>query len=109
MAFSLTAGGTLPAEPLAPTPPGRSELYDLLVRPAWHADAACREHPEVNFFPGRGEPVAPAKAICSGCLVRGECADAVGLSYDTYGVWGGRTEYERKALRRPFDSWETVA
>jgi len=42
---------------------------------AWHADAACREHPEVSFFPGQHESTAPAKA-CAACLVRAECLAA---------------------------------
>jgi len=49
---------------------GLEVLLEMVARsrPAWHADAACLEHPEVNFFPGRGESLAPAKAICAGCL-----------------------------------------
>ncbi len=37
----------------------------LLERPAWHADAACREHPEVDWFPERGDDQGPAKAVCA--------------------------------------------
>lgn len=58
-------------------------------RPAWQADAACLEHPDVTFFPERGESLAPARAVCAGCLVSGECAAyavAIGASA---GVWAG--------------------
>ena len=28
---------------------------ELLARPEWMADGLCLEHPEVNFFPERGD------------------------------------------------------
>jgi hypothetical protein len=48
-------------------------LADLVRRPGWMRDAACREHPSVTWHPDRGEPTEPAKAICRGCLVRVQC------------------------------------
>jgi len=49
-----------------------------------------------------------AKAICVGCTVRTEClADALDNRVE-FGVWGGMTERERRALlrRRPnVTSW----
>lgn len=76
-------------------------LDELLAqRPAWHADAACRQHPEVNYFPTLGENTAPAKQVCAGCPVRAEClAEALQDSH-TVGVWGGTSERERRRLRR---------
>jgi WhiB family redox-sensing transcriptional regulator len=65
-------------------------------RPAWMADAACREHPEVNFFPGRGRAAESAKAVCRACLVREECL-AYALEHHLVGVWGGTTERERRS------------
>lgn len=71
----------------------------LFVKPSWHADAACREHPEVNWFPERGEDARPAKAICAGCLVRAECLEAAFEHRVTTGIWGGTSERERRRLR----------
>lgn len=80
-----------------------SELLDLLQRPAWHRDAACKEHPEVEFFPVRGQSTRPAKALCAGCLVRQECA-AYAFDHDppgrVDGVWGGLSGPDRERLRR---------
>jgi hypothetical protein len=79
------------------------DLFEILTkRPAWHADAACRETPAVNFFPDRGEPVGPALAVCAGCLVRSECrAYALGQPLaEVQGVWGGTTGRSREKLRR---------
>ena len=53
----------------------------------------------------------PAKAICKGCPVLAEClADALDNRTE-FGVWGGMTERERRALlrRRPdVRSWAAV-
>lgn len=81
-----------------------SELLELVARPAWHADAACREHPEITWFPERGEHIVDARAVCAGCLVRVECL-AFALEHessdpDTHGVWGGLSRGERSELRK---------
>lgn len=77
---------------------------DLLARldrsmPTWHRDAACREHPELDWFAGRVGAQAAAKAVCAACLVRAECLDHA-LDAGEVGVWGGTTAEERRALRR---------
>jgi hypothetical protein len=77
-------------------------LDDLWQRPPWMADALCREFPEVSWFPGRGEDVRPAKAICARCLVAEECAAFV-ASFDAHaaehGIWGGLSARERRRSR----------
>lgn len=73
-------------------------------RPAWMRDAACREHPEVDFFPQRGDirSVRRAKEVCARCLVREECL-AWGLRWDQsgnpLGIWGGLSGRQRRQLR----------
>lgn len=67
-----------------------AELLDLVARPAWHADAACHEHPELTWFPAKGEDQTAAKAVCSGCLVLAECrAWALQQGAGLVGIWGG--------------------
>ncbi len=78
-------------------------LVDLLARerPAFHADAACREHPEVSWFPELGEDGRTAKAICAGCLVLGECRSwALEQGPGLVGVFGGLSSRERQQRRR---------
>jgi WhiB family redox-sensing transcriptional regulator len=83
---------------------GLSELLDLLFdRPAWHADAACKEHPEVDFFPALGQSAEPAKAVCARCLVREDClvagmAEHFGVSPP--GIWGGLSGRQRRMVRQ---------
>jgi hypothetical protein len=68
-------------------------LADLVRRPRWHHDAACR---------GRGDffdlAVPDAVAICQECRVKRSCLDA-GLE-ERDGVWAGTTPEQRRRLRR---------
>jgi len=73
----------------------------------WTARAACRTtDPDALFVQGAAQN--RAKVICQGCQVRTEClADALDNRVE-FGVWGGMTERERRALlrRRPqVTSW----
>jgi hypothetical protein len=68
------------------------------LRAAWHADALCREHPDVNFFPERGEDVRPALAICGPCLAQTEC-EAAGIEGGEHGIWGATTGRDRRRMR----------
>ncbi len=74
-----------------------AELRDWLAgyRPAFHADALCKEYPAVNFFPERGEDTMRARAICARCLVRDECRQA-GIDGDEIGIWGGTSGKNRR-------------
>lgn len=76
----------------------------------WAAQAACRTtDPDTLFVQGAAQN--RAKAICVGCNVRTEClADALDNRVE-FGVWGGMTERERRALlrRRPnVTSWQLL-
>lgn len=70
----------------------------------WRDRAACLGLDPELFFPvsdvGPGAvQTAAAKAVCARCPVRAEClADALDAGND-YGVWGGLTEDERRALK----------
>lgn len=77
-------------------------LLALAGRPAWHAQAACRGRGPSLFFPGQGEPLEAARAICAGCPVRADClADSLGRpSCGDNGVWAGTSPRQRRDLRR---------
>lgn len=76
----------------------------------WASDAACRTAKPDELFV-RGAEQNRAKAICTGCPVRTEClAEALDNEIE-WGVWGGMTERERRALlrQRPFvTSWRRL-
>jgi WhiB family redox-sensing transcriptional regulator len=76
----------------------------------WRARASCREEPEDVMFV-RGAEQRKAKLVCIGCPVRTECLSEALDNRIEYGVWGGMTERERRALlrRRPdVTSWREL-
>lgn len=76
----------------------------------WRQDAACRSSDAEELFADSAQQKR-AKAVCTGCPVRIECLVEALDNRVEFGVWGGMTERERRALlrRRPHvDSWERV-
>jgi WhiB family transcriptional regulator, redox-sensing transcriptional regulator len=76
----------------------------------WTIAAGCRGmDPDELFVQGAAQN--RAKVVCATCPVRTEClADALDNRVE-YGVWGGMTERERRALlrKRPeVGSWRQV-
>ena len=76
----------------------------------WTPSAACRQAQPDELFV-RGAEQNKANQLCTGCPVRTEClADALDNRVE-FGVWGGMTERERRALlrRRPtVTSWRRL-
>ncbi|MEQ6902225.1 WhiB family transcriptional regulator [Nocardioides sp. YIM 152588] len=75
----------------------------------WALRAACRDEKPDQLFV-RGAEQNKVKQVCAGCTVRTEClAEALDNQIE-WGVWGGMTERERRALlrRRPGASWRKV-
>jgi hypothetical protein len=81
------------------TPEDLLTIESLLecAEPAWHRDAACREHPRWNWFPEKGIP-RQLVAVCERCLVRDECAEAG--AGEEFGIWGGLSAPERARRRQ---------
>ena len=76
----------------------------------WIGQSACKDtDPDELFVTGAAQN--RAKAVCLGCPVRTEClSDALDNRVE-FGVWGGMTERERRALlrRRPdVTSWRLL-
>ena len=71
----------------------------------WHNRAACfRVDPELFFPIGNTGPallqIENARAVCDRCEVAQTCLKwALDSGQDT-GVWGGKSEGERRALKR---------
>jgi len=70
-----------------------------LAKPDWHGHAACAGIDPDLFFPERGASTAEAKRVCRGCEVRHDCLDFAMVNGEKFGVWGGKSERERRALR----------
>lgn len=92
--------------------PGDAVLPEDAVLPGddWAVRAACRAgDPDTLFVQGAAQN--RAKQLCGACPVKLEClADALDNQVE-FGVWGGLTERERRALlkRRPdVSSWRRL-
>ena len=75
----------------------------------WTLQAKCRGMQD-KLFP-EGADQKRARAVCMGCAVRSQClAEALDNRIE-WGVWGGMTERERRALLRSrpdIGSWHDV-
>ncbi|MGH8903306.1 MAG: WhiB family transcriptional regulator [Egibacteraceae bacterium] len=73
--------------------------------PAWRAKAACLGIDPELFFPkgttGQAlDQLEEAKAVCRECSVIDECLDWALATHQHDGVWGGKSEDERRAEHR---------
>lgn len=69
-------------------------------RPPWQAFARCAETDPEIFFPEQGQGNSKAKRVCMQCEVRIECLNWALDHHERYGIWGGATERERRAILR---------
>ena len=68
----------------------------------WRELAACRGMGTDLFFPGRGADSDAAKAVCMSCPVKHPCLEEqmrLRIADADYGIWGGTSSRQRKALR----------
>jgi WhiB family redox-sensing transcriptional regulator len=74
-------------------------------RAGWWSLGACLSADPDLFFPitesgPARRQVTAAKAVCAGCQVREQCLSYALAAGPIYGVWGGTSEEERRALGR---------
>jgi WhiB family redox-sensing transcriptional regulator len=69
--------------------------------PAWVTRGACDvvADPEI-FWPERGGSSKAARAVCAQCSERIPCLTWALDNSETFGIWGGTTDRERRALRQ---------
>lgn len=68
--------------------------------PEWFARAACQGADLDLFFPGSGGATSAALAICARCPVKAQCLAYALENREGHGVWGGKTELQRRQLQR---------
>ena len=74
----------------------------------WTDAAACRNSEGALFYPAdsaerkedRLERELVDKRICARCGVREDCLEAALARHESYGIWGGLNEIERRGLLR---------
>jgi WhiB family redox-sensing transcriptional regulator len=66
----------------------------------WRDSGGCLELDPAVFFPDPGVSSAAALSACARCVVRDRCLEWALANDIRFGIWGGLTEDERRALRR---------
>jgi WhiB family redox-sensing transcriptional regulator len=76
------------------------DLIDLISRPSWQKDAACRGQGAERFVLPKGSGEArEAKRICSRCPVTEECLRFALREPGIKGIWAGTSARERDRMR----------
>jgi WhiB family transcriptional regulator, redox-sensing transcriptional regulator len=70
------------------------------VSAEWMADGSCRTVAPETFFPSDGLGVIRAQKICVTCPVVDQCLEYALENHIDHGVWGGRSERERRRILR---------
>ncbi len=66
----------------------------------WQDYANCLGVDPDLFFPERGASTREAKEVCRGCVVQDECLEFALSNGEKFGIWGGKSERERRRVRR---------
>ena len=67
-------------------------------REPWMDDGLCAQTFPEAFFPEQGSSARDAKRICAACPVKAQCLEYALRNGERFGVWGGLSERERRAL-----------
>jgi len=70
------------------------------VTEAWRADAACSGRNPNVWYPDSRIGLRDAMRVCAVCTVKTECLEYALEEGEVHGVWGGKTETERRLLLR---------
>jgi WhiB family redox-sensing transcriptional regulator len=66
---------------------------------SWKQIGLCRGVDPDLFFPERGGDVRTPKAICQQCVIQERCLEFALTNAEKFGIWGGKSERERRHLR----------
>lgn len=67
----------------------------------WQEQALCRQVDVGEiFFPEKGGATQPAKRVCRECPVSEQCLRYALDNDERFGIWGGKSERERRRIRR---------
>lgn len=69
----------------------------------WMEDALCAQTDPESFYPEKGGSTRDAKKTCEQCLVRAECLDWALTNDERFGIWGGLSERERRAIKKTLE------
>lgn len=77
---------------------------------AWQEEALCAQVGGDEWFPDKGGSVRDAKRICMACPVREACLQYALDNVERFGIWGGKSERERRRLLpvRALERWDAA-
>jgi WhiB family redox-sensing transcriptional regulator len=75
-------------------------MIPQLTPPRWMSSALCAQVDTELFFPDIDESNREAKLICQRCDVQEACLAYAVNAKIPFGVWGGKSDRERRNLRR---------
>ena len=81
-----------------PEPAPARTAMALFIDQPWVDQALCAQTDPELWFPEKGGATHVAKATCAQCFVQAECLDYALTTNERFGVWGGLSERERRAL-----------
>ncbi len=71
-----------------------------MVAEPWWDQARCAEADTDVFYPKKSASPRKAKRYCAECVVREPCLRYALERKEQFGVWGGMTARQRRALSR---------
>lgn len=82
-------------------PVGPRGVSTVRQKPAWMDEGLCFGCDPELWYPGRGDnaTLSAAKAICAACPHRETCLEHALEVGEKWGVWGGKSERERRRIR----------
>lgn len=81
---------------------GRGKLsidLELSEPEPWMLEGLCAQVDPDLWFPEKGGTTGDAKRICMKCPVRADCLEYALAHDERFGIWGGLSERERRALK----------
>ncbi|GAA1983348.1 WhiB family transcriptional regulator [Amycolatopsis minnesotensis] len=75
---------------------------------SWKDRGLCAQTDPDAFFPEKGESTREAKRICLSCEVRTQCLEYALDRQERFGIWGGASERERRAIQKERGTIEPV-
>ncbi|QIQ63402.1 WhiB family transcription factor [Mycobacterium phage Veteran] len=66
----------------------------------WRRDAICTQFDPDAWFPEKGIRNDYAKETCGKCPAQSRCLQHALENNESWGIWGGFTEKERRSIRR---------
>jgi WhiB family redox-sensing transcriptional regulator len=81
-------------------PTAWTDAPSLVTPEPWVQDALCAQVDPEPFFPPKGGSTLAAKSVCAACDVQAECLDYALRTDERFGIWGGKSERERRSMKR---------